>query len=84
MFEHIHAGYGYDIVAFDNVQVAYEDIVFGKKGILSLIKMMFHLLVDMTYKAWVVSRPKVTRLVNAAVVGERRNEESRPPIVISM
>ncbi|KFY19864.1 hypothetical protein V491_04157 [Pseudogymnoascus sp. VKM F-3775] len=84
VFGHIHAGYGYDIVAFDKVQVAYEDIVFGKKGISSLIKMMFHLFVDTTYKAWAVPRPKVTRLVNAAVVGGRRNEESRPPIVVSM
>ncbi|OBT99447.1 hypothetical protein VE01_02907 [Pseudogymnoascus verrucosus] len=84
VFGHIHAGYGYDVVAFDQVQVAYDDIVFGKKGIVPLIKMVFHLLIDKTYKKWIGSRPKVTRLVNAAVVGGRRNEETRPPIVVSL
>ncbi|KFZ01027.1 hypothetical protein V501_10276 [Pseudogymnoascus sp. VKM F-4519 (FW-2642)] len=84
VFGHIHAGYGYDVVAFDQVQVAYDDIVFGKKAIVPLIKMVFHLLIDKTYKKWIGSRPKVTRLVNAAVVGGRRNEETRPPIVASL
>lgn len=84
VFGHIHAGYGHDVVAFDDVQVAYEDIVFGKKGILPLIKMIFHFLIDKTYKKWTGSRPKVTRLVNAAVVGGRHNEEARRPIVVSL
>ncbi|OBT43776.1 hypothetical protein VE00_06255 [Pseudogymnoascus sp. WSF 3629] len=84
VFGHIHAGYGHDVVAFDDVQVAYEDIVFGKKGILPLIKMIFHFLIDKTYKKWIGSRPKVTRLVNAAVVGGRHNEEARRPIVVSL
>ena len=84
VFGHIHAGYGHDVIAFDDVQVAYEDIVFGKKGILPLITMILHLLIDGTYKKWIGSRPKVTRLVNAAVVGGRDNEETRPPIVVSL
>lgn len=84
VFGHIHAGYGYDVVAFDDVQAAYGDILFGKRGIVLLIKMIFYLLLDKNYKAWIGSRPKVTRLVNAAVVGGRHNEEARPPIVISI
>jgi Calcineurin-like phosphoesterase len=45
VFGHIHAGYGREVVTFDQVGNAFEDIVFGKKGAWSLMKMAFYLLV---------------------------------------
>jgi hypothetical protein len=45
VFGHTHAGYGREVITFDQVGNAFEDIVFGKKRDWSLMKMAFYLLV---------------------------------------
>lgn len=83
-FGHIHAGYGREVVTFDHVGNTFEDIVFGKKGVWSLMKMAFYLLAIRSFGAWMGSRMESTELVNVAVVGGRHSEEIREPIVVHL
>jgi len=81
-FGHIHAGYGWEGgVTFDHVGNAFEDIVFGEKGVWSLMKMAFCLLAVRSFGSWMGSRMEGTEPANVAAVGGRHKEEIREPIV---
>jgi hypothetical protein len=82
VFGRIHAGYGREVVQFNRVGNAFEDIVFRRKRLWLLAKMAPYLLNTRIFGGRIGSRPKVTELVNAAVVGGRHNEETRDPIIV--
>lgn len=76
VFGHIHGGYGQETVAFDDERLAYEDIMRFQGGIGTLIKLLW-----LTVARVIGSGSRIeTRLINAAVGHEEKNE----PVVTTL
>ncbi|KAI9843749.1 MAG: hypothetical protein M1837_006109 [Sclerophora amabilis] len=89
---HIHVGYGEEEVRFDKVRRAYEGIIGGWEGHGTLLVMglyvMWAKVTSALLPAFLRSRwtkeERLTKLVNAAVVGGKSNEYRNPPIVVHL
>jgi hypothetical protein len=82
LYGHSHAGYGRKAVHFDPVGNSFEDIVFGRKRICSLVKIGFYLLITRISGVRMSLRTKITGRVNVAITGGLYNEENRDLIII--
>jgi hypothetical protein len=61
---HSHAGYGRKAVHFDPMEHSFEDFVFGRIGICSLVEMGFYLIITRIFGVRMGLRTKITERVN--------------------
>jgi hypothetical protein len=80
VFGHIHAGYGQELVQYDDLQRAYEAAVTAGGGCFKLGRVLYELVMNHLRPA------KESRglLVNASIVGGFRDEMRRTPIRVSI
>ena len=93
-FGHIHAGYGSEILPFDNAQESYEKVLLGGRGFPGILLIGFWVLCGWLMRmGWMMLMSRVSqhgddvhavRLVNAAVACGLENEGSRPPSVFQI
>jgi predicted phosphodiesterase len=81
VFGHVHESYGRDLLAFDDLQASWEEIVMGEMGWLALCQMSLLLL---RQKMRGSNPSRTTCLVNAAIVGGQNNEACREPVSVML
>ncbi|KAK0615086.1 Metallo-dependent phosphatase-like protein [Bombardia bombarda] len=75
VFGHVHAGYGLEVLRFGALQEAYEGVVVSRGGMKGLGQLVMGLVLSFLRVGGAGGRE--TLLVNAAVVGGLRDEQSR-------
>ena len=90
VFGHIHAGYGQEDVRFNRVTRAYESVLGEWEGWTTLMGMALWVLWARFASTLLPARlqneneDRVTTLVNAAVLGGRKNQYRNAPIVVQI
>ena len=65
MCSHSHAGYGRKAIHFDPMEHSFEDFVFGRIGICSLVEMGFYRIITRIFGVRMGLRTKITERVHA-------------------
>ncbi|MCJ1380431.1 hypothetical protein MMC17_003534 [Xylographa soralifera] len=88
VFGHLHASHGEEVIVFDGIQAAYDGIMMGEKGYSSLAVMallsLHHKATGLLEMGRGASKSKITRLINAAVVGDRGDMRPRDGISVTL
>ena len=88
VFGHLHASRGQEVVVFDGIQAAYDGIMMGEKGFPSLAVMallsLHHKAIGLLGMGRGAFRTKSTRLINAAIVGDRGDMRPRDGISVTL
>ncbi|MCJ1287516.1 hypothetical protein MMC26_006868 [Xylographa opegraphella] len=88
VFGHLHAARGEELVVFDGIQASYDSIMMGEKGYLSLVGMallsVYHKAVGHLGMGRGTSKSKPTRLINAAIVGDKVDMKPRDGIAVTL
>ncbi len=81
---HIHDGYGQDVLLHDGVEGAREDVELQCRGLLTIIRMCFWILISWLRALAGVSNLRATRIVNAAVAPGAQGQKTKAPIVVTI
>lgn len=92
VFGHIHAARGQQALRYDSIGSGYDKIMLGEGGLMTIIMMaiitackwFYFLLFRFIGGRYGTDKAPVTRLVNAAMVGGRNNEEQYEAVVVRL
>ena len=84
VFGHVHGGYGYDVLTYDDFNAAYEAIRRAGGGIGVLLRMLRSYIGYLFMSKTGRNEIPRTILVNAAIVGGLRDDQRRQPITVSI